>query len=81
MRSRKPNTPRRSGRVAAKPSRHLNPTRGRKLRRRVVTQQGFFFGGFVPSAGLFRIPRELAAKPGLLLLRRLSPGRAERRGS
>jgi hypothetical protein len=77
----KPSTRRRSGRAAAKPDLSLKRPRRRRLRRRVVTQLAFFFGGFVSSAGLFRIPREFAAKPGLLLLRRLSPGRAERRGS
>ena len=70
--------PRRSG--GGEPKSRSRPLRTPKLRPRVVTQQKLFFPPLVRSARVSRIPRELTAQPGSLLLRRLPSGGSQRLG-
>ena len=63
-RPRKPSTPRRSGRAAAKRGLSLKRPRRRRLRRRVVTQLGFFSGDLCHRPGCFESPVSSARNPG-----------------
>ena len=73
----KPGTPRQRKRAASESSPRLRPLKIQRLRRRVVTQQKFFFPSVMRSARLPRTPRELAPQSGTVLLPPLPAGRSQ----
>ena len=73
----KPGTPRQRKRTASESSPRLRPLKIQRLRRRVVTQQKFFFPSVMRSARLPRTPRELAPQSGTVLLPPLPAGRSQ----
>jgi hypothetical protein len=77
----KPATPKPSARAASGSRTRPRLVRNQRLRRRVVTQQKFFFRSLVRSAGLLRTPRDLTPQPGAVLLPRLPSGGSQCPGS